>query len=292
MRKDTYTNRKRKTQKKKIFKKLTCNSAKKSKKYTCYTNSSLHKLKDLWNKRHPEQRINTNNSIAIWKQLKYHLSNVCNNEKCWLKQQFVKFNLDNKLRNHTFAPVTPKSWKKNPREWLSSLDLLKVMKQYEKIHKDFAFIGPSPIDYDTRKMFGMCVWNDLCNFNLNTYISKKITKIGIIFNLDPHYKGGSHWVCLFIDLNKKFVFYFDSNGAKIPRQIKKCANMIMKQSTTPLKFVESHPLRHQSYNTECGIYVLYVITSLVKETKPHSYFMKNRIKDIEMFKLRKKYFNI
>ena len=46
-------------------------------------------------------------------------------------------------------------------------------------------------------MYGECVWDELCNFNLSDEINKKKNKkIGIIFNTDPHYKGGAHWVFL------------------------------------------------------------------------------------------------
>jgi hypothetical protein len=265
--------------------------ASRSKKYTCYTNKSLQKLKFFWNKRHPDQRIQTNNSKQIWEQLKYYMMNTCSTERCWLNQQFIKFNLDKKLKKNTFAPKSPKSWLKNPKEWLSSVDLMKVMGQYEHTYKNFMFIGPSPIDYDTRKMFGTCVWEDLCNFNLSEYIKKKKDKIGIIFNMDPHYKGGSHWVCVFVDLKKKFIFYFDSNGLKAPKQIKKCVKMIQQQSAEQLEFVQNAPKRHQQYDTECGMYVLYVISSLLTGKKTYEYFMNERIKDGEMFKLRKKFFN-
>ena len=47
--------------------------------------------------------------------------------------------LDNKkkLINNFFAPFAPNEWKKNPNEWLSSIDISKVMKQYEKKYKNF-----------------------------------------------------------------------------------------------------------------------------------------------------------
>ena len=41
----------------------------------------------------------------------------------------------------------------------------------------------------------MCL-AEICNFNLNKMIKNK-KKIGFIFNLDPHTKGGSHWVSMF-----------------------------------------------------------------------------------------------
>ena len=43
-------------------------------------------------------------------------------------------------------------------------------------YKNFEFIGPSPIDYDTHKLYGECVWEELCNFSLNEYIKKGRTK--------------------------------------------------------------------------------------------------------------------
>ena len=36
----------------------------------------------------------------------------------------------------------------------------------EHLHKDFDFMGPSPIDYDTHLISDECVWEELCKFNL------------------------------------------------------------------------------------------------------------------------------
>ena len=65
-------------------------------------------------------------------------------------------------------------WRKKPTTWLNSLDIENVMNQYEKKHNDFEFIGPSPIDFNTKKLFGECVWNELCRFNLKQ--TNKLTK--------------------------------------------------------------------------------------------------------------------
>ena len=35
------------------------------------------------------------------------MSDFCNNEKCWLRQQFIKYNLDKNLLSYTFAPDRP-----------------------------------------------------------------------------------------------------------------------------------------------------------------------------------------
>ena len=57
-------------------------------------------------------------------------------------------------------------------------------------------------------------------------------KIGIIFNTDPHYLDGSHWICMFIDTRKKYIFYFDSNADKTPKQINNFVNKIISQGNS------------------------------------------------------------
>ena len=115
-------------------------------------------------------------------------------------------------------------------------------------------------------MFGQCVWNDLCNFSVKNYLNKGITKIGIILNTDPHYLGGSHWICLFINLDKKFIYYFDSNADKTPQQVRVFIDKVKKQANkVDIKLEEFiNQTEHQKSDTECGMYVLYIITELLK----------------------------
>jgi hypothetical protein len=51
-------------------------------------------------------------------------------------------------------------------EWLNTIDIRDVMNQYEIRYKDFEFIGPVPIDFDTVLGFGQCVINELCKINI------------------------------------------------------------------------------------------------------------------------------
>ena len=62
--------------------------------FTCYTNDGLYKLKELWNSRHPDVKIETNNPKEIWTKLRDYMSDTCSNEKCWLENGFIKNNLD------------------------------------------------------------------------------------------------------------------------------------------------------------------------------------------------------
>jgi hypothetical protein len=278
----------------KKYKKLRCAANTKKKKYSCFSDKSLYKLKNYWNKKHPNLKISTGNSYEVWRELKQNLENVCDSELCWLKQDFINNNLDKNMLDYTFAPKSPDSWKVNKNTWLSSIDITKVMKQYENKYKNFAFIGPSPIDFDSSINKNSCVWDELCKFNLNNFIKNNKTKIGLIFNTDPHYKNGSHWVCMMIDIEKKIIYYFDSVGDKPQKEIIKLVDKIKyqgKKLRINFEYKENYPFQHQEGNTECGMYVLYFITSIVENKKNFNYFTSNKIKDIQMEKFRKIFYN-
>jgi hypothetical protein len=277
------------------FKKLNCSPENKEKEYTCYSDSDLNKLKEMWNIRHPDQPIKTSNPKQIWETLKEYYASVCNKETCWVRQMTKNTKMEQELLD-AFAPESPKEWNKNPNEWLSSIDILKVMNQYEKKYKCFDFIGPSPIDYDTHKLYGECVWEELCHFNLKEQIQKGHTKVGVIFNLDPHYKGGSHWVSLFINIKKKTIFYFDSAGETIPEQIKKFVDSVIVQGhklSTPInfKFDQNNPVEHQYGNTECGVYSIFFIIHMLEDKITGHYLKTHMLKDEYMQQFRHIFYN-
>jgi hypothetical protein len=286
----------RKTNNKKT-QKLRCSPKEKDKinDFSCYSNDSLFKLRELWNARHHDQVIKTNNPREIHSLLTSYMSNVCNKESCWLKQNedFGKISSD---MTDSFAPESPKEWKKNPNEWLSSLDIMNVMKQYEKAYKCFDFIGPSPIDFDTKKLYGECVWEELCNFNLSNQIKNGKTKIGIIFNTDPHNKGGQHWLSLFINIKKRKIFFYDSVGDKPAPQIMALVNRIIEQGRKlnpkiNFKFDSNEGIEHQYGNTECGIYSLFFIVHMLEDKITDHYLKTHILKDAYMQNFRKVYFN-
>ena len=275
--------------------KLRCSPSSKKKEYSCLSDPAIYKLRDLWNARHPDSKIETNDVKVIWEKMKENMKSVCNKESCWLKQNFVQGKMNDELKN-AFAPESPPEWKKNPNEWLSSIDIINVMKQYEKEYKCFDFIGPSPIDFDTHKMYGDCVWEELCHFDLKTEIKNGRFKIGIIFNLDPHTKDGSHWVSLFINVKKKSIFYFDSAGEKIPPLIMNFVDRVMEQGRnlkTPVRFHfdQNYPVEHQYGDTECGIYSIFFIAHMVEDKITQHYLKTHILKDKYMEQFRKIYFN-
>lgn len=287
-------NKKRKHKKRKnTFKKANCAPNPENKfGFTCYTKKSLEMLRNLWNARHPDCRINNVNPRDIWRSLKHYMRETCKIESCWLKKQFFRTKLNSDLLNYTFAPKSPDSWKRNPTEWLSSVDILNVMKQYEKKFSCFDFIGPSPINYDTHIVNNQCVWEELCEFNICNYIKNGRFKIAIIFNLDPHYKSGSHWVALFIHTKKKEIMFFDSYGEKPHKQIQKFMNNVCNQSKEiNITFKQKiNTTRHQYGNSECGMYSLHFIIEMLYD-KEFDKFNRTKISDSMMIDLRNRYFN-
>jgi hypothetical protein len=265
-------------------------------KFSCYSKDVLFKMRDLWNRRHMDSPIESSDSKEIWLHLKSKMKDACHTEACWLKQKFMENNLSDELLTYTFAPKSPLKWKENHNTWLNSTDIEKVMKQYEHAYPCFRFIGPTPIDFDKHLYDNKCVWDDLCNFEISKFIKDGVNKIGIIFNTDPHDKSGAHWISLFINLNKKFVFFFDSNGTKIPKEVKEFSNRVISQALKlekpiELTFDQNAPFVHQEGNTECGMYSLYLIITMIQDRHPYNFFKNTKISDAAMEKMRDRYFN-
>jgi len=238
-------------------------------KNSCLIPEILVKIKDEYNKSKPEsQKIKDTDYNTIWHQLKKRLV-FCKKEKCWLNQ-IKNTELKNQIDQYIFAPTQPPEWKENPTTWLSNFDILAVLKQYEEAYPEFEFIGPTPIDFDTHlpeQGGNSCVTQDLCNFSLKQQFERGKKKIGICFNLSPHTSGGSHWVSLFIDLDDKHIYYMDSNGIEPPKEITVFIDRVLKQGaklTTPITFkITINKIEHQSGNTECGMYSLFFITTML-----------------------------
>jgi hypothetical protein len=291
------------------FKTMNCSPAVKDNtpvKGSCFTQDVLQLLKKSYNKFHKDTPILNEHPRDIWRELKQRLR-TCNKEDCWL-DEIEDPSVRKKIDKYIFAPDQPAEWKKNSHEWLSNYDIIDVLQQYKTKYKKFHFTDPSPIDFDTKPadMNNNCVSNELCTFNLETYLKKKLTKIGVVFNIAPHTSGGSHWVSLFIDLEDQFIFYMDSAGNKMPSQIKKFIDKVVEQGLAMnpkmnLHIYENCPLEHQFGTSECGMYALYfIITMLTNKVGNRvfqnyhdkiSYFKDKRINDRHVYQFRKIYFN-
>jgi hypothetical protein len=303
-------NKKRITKRKRAdtFSKMNCSPAVKGKasiRDSCLTPDVLIQLKQYYNSSHPSQPIKYNAPAKIWGSLRRKL-NKCDKEDCWLDlihDASVRKSMDKEI----FAPDQPSSWKKNPNTWLTNYDIYDVLRQYENKYPQFCVIRPSAIDFDDKiggTQSNMCVTEDLCTFDLIQHINEGKTKFGIVFNLDKHDQPGSHWVSLFIDIDDEYVFYMDSVGDPVPHEIQVFVDRVIKQglqSNKHMNFYENSPMQHQTGDTECGVYSLYfIITMLTGQTDKLtfdtvddkiSFFKNQRIPDKYISKFRKIYFN-
>jgi hypothetical protein len=281
-------------QKKKINK-LFCAPNKNGRGTTCYSKEDLLFLANVFNKAHPpEKHIPLNQSKdKLWSSLRQKMKKQCTNEWCWLEQNFVPTPYAKKLMNETFRPKKPEEWEKNPFEWLTTVDIKKVMKQYEKKYPSFLFVGPVPVDCPTGIT---CVLSGLDVTLLINRLGK--TKFGTIFNLDPHNKPGSHWVGVYSDFVKGNIYYFDSIGIEPPKPIhtflNKLKDSIKKYHQDVLdKNINIDILinrtRFQYGSSECGVFSMYFIISNL-EGKGIKSFNKKIVNDKKMNELRDEYF--
>jgi hypothetical protein len=269
---------------------------------SCYSHNKLIKIAKSFNNKYPHNRINYHNlsSTELWKEIKRKLDSKCgDNEKCWVEQDFVK---DKELKKYTFKPVGPK----DKYEWLSTSNISEVMEQYELVYDDFKFIGPLPIDFAD-------VMPDIIMLPFDKLYKKGIRRYGVIFNTDPSYKSGEHWISMYIDLNinnpdKNFgpvINFYDSLAVcPAPDQIIKYINYIVSfksklinlykkegHDTSKVDFtINCNNVQHQRDNNECGVYSMYYITESLKG-KTFREITNNVIRDEEMNKKRKYFFS-
>lgn len=206
----------------------------------------------------------------LWKNIQNKLNNKCTEESCWV--DYIK---DKDIKEYTFKPKKPDSWKKNKYTWLNTYDILFVMRQFEKYYKDFRFIGPVPLDCPVSFQ---C---ELSKINLEDLKKKNINKLGVIYNHDKHYEPGSHWTGIYINILEKTVDYYDSYGTKPPKLI---YEFMKKIGNNEYKLIYNDK-RHQYGGSECGMYSMYFILQRLENISMKE-ISKKKISDESMNKLR------
>ena len=278
---------------------------------------SLDKLKDIasnYNKTYKTRtnfkEINVNDDKKnLVKQLNERL-NECSDQICWTRLDIVKqVDKDGEIRNNTFLPKGPS----DKYEWLSTNHIDEVIKQAQKVHKDFIFLGAVP--YDFEDLSGLKVYK----INFAEWQKKGYNRFGMVINLDTHNKAGSHWVSLYFDLNKNQVYFFDSVGKRPGSRIRSFINKIVKYMYFKLyneqfeindivkardsgnlkdfeqfKKLEKIDVRfnqnqHQFKDSECGVYSIYFILELLNG-RSFKDLSTDIVKDEEMNSFRAKYF--
>lgn len=305
------TNRNNRTLKKLLTnpKNINCNPNNRSNKIvrgSCLPEDILHIIKVNYNENNPYNQITSEKPRTIWKDLKKRLR-TCTTEDCWL-DEINDTEYREKIKQYLYVPrpLQPPKWIKKKNHWLSNHDIDHVLTEYEKSYPMFRAITTASIDFDD-----LCYVEDLCKLKnkeqVQEYLDLGKTKIGAVFNLDKFRDEGSHWVSLFIDLQEGFIFFFDSLGDKIPKEIKKLVDRLKthcKELENPieLKEYDNYKVEHQKGNSECGMYSLFFIITLLtgkinnipikSQEDKIELFRKPRIPDSYVSNFRKIYFKV
>jgi hypothetical protein len=288
-----------------------CAPTSKYKDGSCFSMDSLKKITEAYNNKSNNKIIFNNDKSDVVKQIENKLRKNCDNHTCWLRQDFVKKINSEKIHKYTFRPEGPI----DKYEWLSTTNINEVIDQYQQKYTNFNFLGAVPIDFDDLPILG------ICDLNFEEINQRGVNQLGIVFNLDEHYKDGSHWVALYSDIDKYKVYFFDSYGKKPDRRIRRLISRIVKYMykkkynkdlsvKSVLEFlkkdkkkllsnnivqelrsfdVDYNKVRHQYKNSECGVYSINFILELL-DGKTFDDITQNKTYDDKMNENRQKYF--
>lgn len=216
--------------------------------------SEVENLRIVYNKEHPtESPIQKGTMKTVWKQLRKRLHSKCKTNECVITSLMEK-------------PTAPSSWASNTHEWLSSVDIDKIEKQYTKLFSDYYYVGTLPIDFDKHSQTGTCLVSSLCSMDIQSLYKKGYHKIGIVFNTDVSTGPGQHWISVFCDISPELEYpritYFDSYANKPEKEIQQL--MSRWKEHWDKTGIHSKPMettynstRHQFQDSECGMYCLY-----------------------------------
>jgi hypothetical protein len=242
----------------------------------------LDNFRKVYNSEHQDK---IKDSDDVWTELKHKLHSKCKTGRV----ECIVAHLMNK-------PKAPQSWIVNPTEWLSSIDIENVEKEYMKLFKKYKFLGCIPIDFDLKSKTGKCLVNFLCSLKIKDLISQGFYQYGIVFNTDKHDGPGQHWFALYCDIRPELeygrVTYFDSYANKPESEIK----VLMSRWKTEIDSLNlfkkpmelsRNTTKHQFKDSECGMYSLYFHHCCLLEIP-----MDERIPDDVMNKFRQLLFKV
>lgn len=174
------------------------------------------------------------------------------------------------LARRYLRPPMPEVWRKDPDMWLDTNNIAHALNQFEQAYPHFEFMGPFPIDFAAPDPYAggggvatnqKCLMNEICELRVQKALANGTRAIGVVYNLDPHFKSGSHWVANYIDIVHHRCYYFDSYGMAPPEQVAKFMRWLTTQD--PKMKLEYNARRLQYRNTECGIYSIYFIVRML-----------------------------
>lgn len=283
---------------------------------SCIRLKVLVEMARAYNSMFPDSEIKLDDTIETLNPQKYKkyliknfkdkLKNKCKTQKCWSEQSFIK-NMQNaykeELEKYTWRPSGPDKG----NEWLNTLNIDGVMKQYEKKYPDFKYLGTMPRDWLDH--------DELAHSeeHYSNLIKGGKYRFGMVYNTDKLGGRGEHWNGLFANAKTGEIYFFDSYGVQPNKDVRKhmrllartfeknCDKIKADYNKTNLmggddegkscdKIKEKvNETKHQRKGSECGVYSLHFIISMLggKTFEEHN---KTRISDDEVNKYRAVFF--
>ena len=260
-------------------------------KCSCFSLEDVVEFVKLYNKHVSKSTLSCEDCIPIKKthNLFYYLDRL--KEKVCADQcpdvtfidKFVESGImDSKtadqMKEVRFKPLGPLT-----RHWLSNIDIDNVLEQYQNYHTDFLYIDTTPIDFDPHTIFK--IYKDSYEKDLG------IRKIATVYNTDPSHKPGKHWIASFVDIKKKTIFFYDSVGSPPPRNVRRLLSNINNKLFRKKNKILWNDMNHQKKNSECGVFCLYFITTILDNQVNFQDFCTNPLlTDDAVFEKRKNFF--
>lgn len=264
---------------------------------TCFSLQDLQTLAREYNTTFPDKKIRiTNNKTDLIAKLTHAFKDKCkNNQYCWLNQPPITKKTREEL-DHVFRTPKPLTWYKDPKTWLNTLDILHTLRQYEKLHKNFTFLGVHPIDFSENNSSGYCIGDTLCTFGMKDLRKDNKIKFALVLNTDPSDKSGQHWFSVYgcIDpQNVNFGIYcYDSVANSPPKEVVTFMNKFKQDiylnfpGNIAKKFVVKHnKIQSQFEDFDCGTYSIVFVTQMLKD-EPFDRICRLMKRDDEINKLR------
>lgn len=206
-------------------------------------------------------------------------------QKDWINSKYLELMSEeakDSLENKVFRPDGPQG----RFDWLSTIDINKVLYQYEEKYPDFKFLGAVPLDFMDLDYL------PFKTLDLNDLEAEKIKRIGVIFNTDKSHQKGKHWISLFCDFNKSQIYFSDSVGTRAPKEVIDFMQILeehIKSKKNSNVDIRHNKTQHQKGNSECGVYSINFILRLLKG-KSFDHITQKRLTDNQVNKCRIKYF--
>jgi hypothetical protein len=143
---------------------------------TCYSLKDLRAIANEYNKLTNTEKINVKKpKQELHEELEKAFQSICKDELCWVNNDLIKNHQLKTAVKNSFRPLKPREWYYDKKTWLNTYDILFVMEQYEKLYKNFKFMGVFPIDFQEKDESDYCIGDDLCNFHIS-YLSESKKK--------------------------------------------------------------------------------------------------------------------